>query len=81
MVSCLRWIENPDGDNETNSKNMLNISLSGSPGAVIYQNYYKGCYKRKTTTHVIQWYKNTKPQINMMLFDHKWAQASNGVIM
>jgi hypothetical protein len=53
VVFCLRWIQNPDRGNGPNSKNMLNIALPVSPGAVVYQNYYKGHYKRKTATHVI----------------------------
>jgi hypothetical protein len=44
MVFCLRWIQNPDRGNGPNSKNMLNIALPGSPGAAVYQDYYKGCY-------------------------------------
>jgi hypothetical protein len=53
MVFCFRWIQNPDRDNGPNSKNMLDIALPGTPGAVVYQNYYKGHYKRKTAIHVI----------------------------
>jgi hypothetical protein len=53
IVFCLRWIKNFDWGNGPNSKNILNIALAHSPGAVVYQNYYKGHYKRKTTTHVI----------------------------
>jgi hypothetical protein len=27
----------------------MGLILPGSPGAVVYQNYYKGCYKNKQT--------------------------------
>jgi hypothetical protein len=47
MVFCLRWIQNPDRGNGPNSKNVLKIVLPGSPGAVVYQDYYKGHYKKE----------------------------------
>jgi hypothetical protein len=53
VVFCLRWIQNSDGDNGPNPRSMLNTALPGSPGAAAYQNYYKGCYKRKMATHVM----------------------------
>jgi hypothetical protein len=46
-VFYLRWIQNPDRGNEPHSKNILNIALPGSPGAVLYQDHYKGCSKKK----------------------------------
>jgi hypothetical protein len=47
MIFCLRWIKNPDRGNGPNSKNMLNSALPCSPGAVVYQNYYKVVIKEK----------------------------------
>jgi hypothetical protein len=40
--SALGGFKNPDRDNGLNSKVMLNIALTGSPGAVVYQDYYTG---------------------------------------
>jgi hypothetical protein len=41
------WIQNADRGNGPNSRNMLNIALSGSPGATGYQDYYGGHYRKE----------------------------------
>jgi hypothetical protein len=60
MIFCFRWIQNPDRGNGPNPRNMINIALPGSPGAAVYEDYYKDCYKRKMATHA-RCYESTNP--------------------
>jgi hypothetical protein len=79
MIFCLRWIQSPDRSHGSNSKNMLNFATPGSPGAVVYQNYYKGCYTKNG--HACNNAIKYKPLSKMMLFDSRWVQTSKGGIM
>jgi hypothetical protein len=55
MVLCLGQFQNPDRDNRPYPGNMLNITMPGSPGIVVFQDHYGGHYrkKKKTATHVM----------------------------
>jgi hypothetical protein len=56
----------------------MGLILPGSPGAVVYQNYYKGCYTKNG--HACNNAIKYKPLNKMMLFvfDPKRARASKG---
>jgi hypothetical protein len=47
MVFFFRGIQNPDRDNGPNPRSMVNIALPGSPGTVVYQDYYGGHYRKE----------------------------------
>jgi hypothetical protein len=49
MVLCLRQFQNPDRDNRPYPGNMLNITLPGSPGIVVFQDHDRGHYKKKNS--------------------------------
>jgi hypothetical protein len=57
---------------------MLNIALSGSPGAMVYQDYYRGRYRKKNGRTCND---AMKMMIKMMLFDPEWVRESEGEIM
>jgi hypothetical protein len=40
-------MKNPDRGNGPNPRSMLNIALPGSSGAAVYQDCYKGRYRKK----------------------------------
>jgi hypothetical protein len=43
------------GSNGPNRRSMLNIALSGSPDATVYQYYYGGHYKKMATHKMMLW--------------------------
>jgi hypothetical protein len=50
--SLARWSQNSVKGNRPNSRNMLNIAFSDSPGATVYQDYYRGHYRKKKWAHI-----------------------------
>jgi hypothetical protein len=49
MVFCFRWIKNPDRGNGPNPRSIFNIALPGPSAAAVYQDYYKGYYKKENS--------------------------------
>jgi hypothetical protein len=80
LVLCLGWIQDPDRGDGSCVGNMFDTTLPGSLGIAVYQDHYRGHYRKETAAHVMMLWKY-KPLNQDDAFDPRWVQASKRGIM